>query len=116
MISSAVLGGGLTQGDWVINAEVAADYRRDDPAGHLEERRAHDRHRRPSDDLRYRRRRPLRRDGWTGVEGCGRQALTWSTIGDADGQTAAGWLMNQTSFSTRFLLFQPFGVRTKSWW
>nr|WP_035929163.1 adenosylcobinamide amidohydrolase [Pseudofrankia saprophytica] len=37
MISSAVLGGGLARGEWVINAGVAQDYRRDDPAGHLSE-------------------------------------------------------------------------------
>ncbi|WP_396230986.1 adenosylcobinamide amidohydrolase [Frankia sp. EI5c] len=37
MISSAVLGGGLTHGSWVVNAEVALDYRRDDPARHLSE-------------------------------------------------------------------------------
>ncbi|MBE3204014.1 MULTISPECIES: adenosylcobinamide amidohydrolase [Parafrankia] len=37
MISSAVLGGGLTRGQWVINAEVALNYRRDDPAIHLGE-------------------------------------------------------------------------------
>ncbi|WP_238429239.1 adenosylcobinamide amidohydrolase [Frankia nepalensis] len=35
MISSAVLGGGLARGEWVVNAEVTHDYRRDDPAGHL---------------------------------------------------------------------------------
>lgn len=37
MLSSAVLGGGLVRGDWVINAEVASDYDRADPAGHLTE-------------------------------------------------------------------------------
>ncbi|WP_083473866.1 adenosylcobinamide amidohydrolase [Frankia sp. R43] len=37
MISSAVLGGGLIHGEWIINAEVALDYRRDDPAVHLGE-------------------------------------------------------------------------------
>ncbi|MBX6389576.1 MAG: adenosylcobinamide amidohydrolase [Frankia sp.] len=37
MISSAVLGGGLTRGEWVINAEVTADYRREDPGRHLQD-------------------------------------------------------------------------------
>lgn len=33
-ISTAVLGGGLGTQTWVINAEVALDYHRDDPAAH----------------------------------------------------------------------------------
>jgi adenosylcobinamide amidohydrolase len=35
MISSAVLGGGIGSGEWVLNAQVAADYARTDPADHL---------------------------------------------------------------------------------
>lgn len=35
--STAVLGGGLREGAWVINAQVSAGYRRTDPAAHLTE-------------------------------------------------------------------------------
>lgn len=35
-LSSATLGGGLGQVDWVLNATVASGYDRDDPAAHLE--------------------------------------------------------------------------------
>lgn len=35
MISSAVLGGGIGPAGWVLNAQVAADYSRTDPAEHL---------------------------------------------------------------------------------
>jgi len=35
MISSAAFGGGFAPARWIINAEVARDYGRDDPAGHL---------------------------------------------------------------------------------
>ncbi|MGB9376892.1 MAG: adenosylcobinamide amidohydrolase, partial [Mycobacteriales bacterium] len=34
-ISTAVLGGGFAQGSWAINAEVALDYGRRDPAEHM---------------------------------------------------------------------------------
>lgn len=34
-ISSAVLGGGLVDCSWVLNAQVTLDYRNDDPAEHL---------------------------------------------------------------------------------
>lgn len=37
VIASAVLGGGITQADWVINAHVRADYGRMDPQQHLQE-------------------------------------------------------------------------------
>ncbi|MFF5447101.1 adenosylcobinamide amidohydrolase [Streptomyces sp. NPDC012888] len=35
MISSAVLGGGIGERAWVMNAQVSHGYRRTDPAGHL---------------------------------------------------------------------------------
>ncbi|MFH8974842.1 adenosylcobinamide amidohydrolase [Streptomyces sp. NPDC017890] len=35
MASSAVLGGGIAEGAWVLNAQVAHGYRRTDPARHL---------------------------------------------------------------------------------
>lgn len=35
MISTAVLGGGLAERDWVLNAQVAPGYPRRDPAAHL---------------------------------------------------------------------------------
>lgn len=35
MASSAVLGGGITERSWVLNAQVAHGYRRTDPAKHL---------------------------------------------------------------------------------
>ncbi|NEB11219.1 adenosylcobinamide amidohydrolase, partial [Streptomyces coelicoflavus] len=34
-VSSAVLGGGLAESAWVLNAQVAHGYRRTDPARHL---------------------------------------------------------------------------------
>ncbi|MFC7882045.1 adenosylcobinamide amidohydrolase [Streptomyces sp. NPDC057376] len=34
-VSSAVLGGGITESEWVLNAQVAHGYRRTDPARHL---------------------------------------------------------------------------------
>ncbi|MFF9177959.1 adenosylcobinamide amidohydrolase [Streptomyces sp. NPDC014793] len=37
MISSAVLGGGIGERDWVLNAQVAHGYRRTDPDRHLAE-------------------------------------------------------------------------------
>jgi adenosylcobinamide amidohydrolase len=37
MISSAMLGGGIGPGEWVLNAQVARDYRRMDPVDHLRE-------------------------------------------------------------------------------
>ncbi|MGW0366732.1 adenosylcobinamide amidohydrolase [Streptomyces sp. NPDC002990] len=37
MISSAVLGGGLAERSWVLNAQVSHGYRRTDPARHLAE-------------------------------------------------------------------------------
>jgi adenosylcobinamide amidohydrolase len=37
MISTGVLGGGLGPREWVLNAQVPADYARTDPAGHLRE-------------------------------------------------------------------------------
>ncbi|MFC8709726.1 adenosylcobinamide amidohydrolase [Streptomyces sp. NPDC057197] len=37
MISSAVLGGGIGERDWVLNAQVAHGYRRTDPERHLAE-------------------------------------------------------------------------------
>lgn len=36
-IASAPLGGGLGERSWIVNAQVRAGYRRDDPAGHLVE-------------------------------------------------------------------------------
>ncbi|WP_320781787.1 adenosylcobinamide amidohydrolase [Streptomyces sp. CRN 30] len=35
MVSSAVLGGGIAEREWVLNAQVAHGYRRTDPARHL---------------------------------------------------------------------------------
>src|SRR5689334_16034943 len=35
MISSALVGGGIGPGEWVLNAQVVAAYSRMDPAGHL---------------------------------------------------------------------------------
>ncbi|MGW5569496.1 adenosylcobinamide amidohydrolase, partial [Streptomyces tendae] len=35
MVSSAVLGGGIAERAWVLNAQVAHGYRRTDPARHL---------------------------------------------------------------------------------
>ncbi|MEU5127826.1 adenosylcobinamide amidohydrolase [Streptomyces mobaraensis] len=35
MVSSAVLGGGIAERSWVLNAQVAHGYRRTDPAAHL---------------------------------------------------------------------------------
>ncbi|GGT25137.1 adenosylcobinamide amidohydrolase [Streptomyces griseoviridis] len=35
MVASAVLGGGIAERAWVLNAQVAHGYRRTDPAGHL---------------------------------------------------------------------------------
>ena len=37
MISSGVLGGGIGPREWVLNAQVASQYARTDPAGHLTE-------------------------------------------------------------------------------
>ncbi|XVQ08508.1 adenosylcobinamide amidohydrolase [Spirillospora sp. CA-255316] len=37
MISSAMVGGGIGPGGWVLNAQVAGDYARLDPVGHLRE-------------------------------------------------------------------------------
>jgi adenosylcobinamide amidohydrolase len=37
MISSAMLGGGITPGRWVLNAQVAGAYSRTDPVAHLTE-------------------------------------------------------------------------------
>jgi len=37
MISSGVLGGGIGPREWVLNAQVAGEYARTDPAGHLAE-------------------------------------------------------------------------------
>lgn len=37
MVSSAVLGGGLGERGWVLNAQVAHGYRRTDPDRHLAE-------------------------------------------------------------------------------
>jgi adenosylcobinamide hydrolase len=35
LVSTGVLGGGLGERSWVVNAEVTSDYRRNDPAQHL---------------------------------------------------------------------------------
>jgi adenosylcobinamide hydrolase len=36
-IATAVLGGGIGDRSWIVNAEVALDYRHDDPAAHVAE-------------------------------------------------------------------------------